>query len=374
MTAIGENLRKAREERGLTLERVAEETNIAKRYLSALEAEDFSVFPGDPYAIGFLRNYADYLGLQADEFVAAFKNLRIQEQPVPIQELIPSTKPKKGLIIAIILGGLAVIGFASFLLFGRSKPDATLVEEERHLPVEYRVEGASFERRLYIGDSVLVTYGTEKYKLLVSRLDEAVSLETPFGAKRFSLGEEGLIDFNRDGQPELKILIADLDKKHPERGTLIRLELSGLGVASFPEAAPDAAVTTPPTETVASEQPIEPTPQGGSRNPVLFEAPKSPYPFVLFVTFRGPCMFRYEVDRRDRDERYYQKGETITVNANNAIKIWASNAQSAKVVIQASGGKSADVDLGAAGEVAVKRIAWTQNESGGYALSVFDVD
>ena len=67
MTPIGEQLRAARERKGLTLDRVADETNIAKRYLAGLEAEDFTVFPGDPYVIGFLRNYADYLGLASDE-------------------------------------------------------------------------------------------------------------------------------------------------------------------------------------------------------------------------------------------------------------------------------------------------------------------
>ena len=85
-------------------------------------------------------------------------------------------------------------------------------------------------------------------------------------------------------------------------------------------------------------------------------------------------MFRYEVDKRDRDERYYQKGDTISINANNAVKLWASNAQSAAVVVQASGGKTAEIDLGNSGEIAVKRIAWIQTDSGGYALSLFEVD
>ena len=42
--------------------------------------------------------------------------------------------------------------------------------------------------------------------------------------------------------------------------------------------------------------------------------------------------------------------------------------------MQASGGKSADLDMGGAGEVAVKRIAWSQAETGGWSLSAADVD
>ena len=58
MNAIGDQLKTAREARGLSIEYVADETNIAKRYITAMENEDFSVFPGEPYIVGFLRNYA----------------------------------------------------------------------------------------------------------------------------------------------------------------------------------------------------------------------------------------------------------------------------------------------------------------------------
>jgi len=126
-------------------------------------------------------------------------------------------------------------------------------------------------------------------------------------------------------------------------------------------AAPEAAVPAPIA--AAPGKPV-----------VIFEANKSPYPFVVSITFRGSCLFRYEVDKRDRDERYYRKGETVTVNASNNIKLWASNAQSAKLTVMASGGKSADLDLGGAGEIAVKRISWSQTETGTWALGASDVD
>ena len=70
MESIGEKLRLARERNALTLDQVARETHVAKRFLKALEDEDFSVFPGETYAMGFLRNYAEYLGLDAEELIA----------------------------------------------------------------------------------------------------------------------------------------------------------------------------------------------------------------------------------------------------------------------------------------------------------------
>jgi cytoskeleton protein RodZ len=395
MTPIGEQLRAARERKGLTLDRVADETNIAKRYLTGLEAEDFTVFPGDPYVIGFLRNYADYLGLPADEFVAVYKNIKIQEQPIPIQELIPKRGPSP-LVIGAAVGGaiLVIVVVLVAVLGGRGKAGADSLASHR-AAVEYRIEGSAFEKRLYVGDSLLVAYGNDRFKLLVSRIDDAITLETPVGATRLMLGEEGTIDLDRNNQPEIKVLVSDLSKKDPTKGAVLRVEYSSAdaalqAAAQAQGAAPGAAAAGGAAAGAGEQAPIAGTAAGQpaaaqamtapaavaslGKPVVLFESPKTTYPFVVSVTFRGACMFRYEVDKRDRDERYYRRGETVTVNANNSLRLWASNAQAVKMTVQASGGKSADLDLGGAGEVAVKRIAWTQGDSGGWVLGASDVD
>ena len=61
--AIGKILQAAREERGLTIEQVAENTHIRKYYLQALEAGDFDTLPSRLQVKGFLRSYAGLLGL-----------------------------------------------------------------------------------------------------------------------------------------------------------------------------------------------------------------------------------------------------------------------------------------------------------------------
>jgi len=389
MTPIGEQLRAARERKGLTLDRVADETNIAKRYLAGLEAEDFSVFPGDPYVIGFLRNYADYLGLSSDEFVNTYKNMKIQEQPMPILELIPRRGPSPLALVASIGGAVIVVAIVLVAVLGGRGRAGSEVSASRRAPVVYRVEGSAFEKRLYVGDSLLVSYGNTEYKILVSRIDDAVTLETPVGASRLMLGEEGTLDLDRNNQPEIKLLVSDLSKKDPSKGAVLRLEYSSADAALMAAAqaplsedsgdqaagstvAPASAGTATSAQAASGAASALSAPSG--KPVVLFESGKTPYPFVVSVTFRSSCMFRYEADKKDRDERYYRKGDTVTVNAQNSLRIWASNAQAVKLTVQASGGKSADLDLGGAGEVAVKRIAWAQSDSGGWALGASDVD
>jgi cytoskeleton protein RodZ len=70
---LGEILLMARQSRGIELERAARDTKIRARYLSALESGEFRELPGAVYTKGFLRNYAQYLGLDPDVIVAHYR-------------------------------------------------------------------------------------------------------------------------------------------------------------------------------------------------------------------------------------------------------------------------------------------------------------
>jgi transcriptional regulator with XRE-family HTH domain len=66
---IGSSLREARERQKLELSEIERETRIRSKYLQALEEDRFDRLPAPAYAKGFLRTYADYLGLDAQRFV-----------------------------------------------------------------------------------------------------------------------------------------------------------------------------------------------------------------------------------------------------------------------------------------------------------------
>jgi cytoskeletal protein RodZ len=70
---IGSVLRSRRQEMGLSLEQVAERTKIRKAHLDALEEEAFDVLPGKVYVIGFLQNYARFLGIPAEPLLNALE-------------------------------------------------------------------------------------------------------------------------------------------------------------------------------------------------------------------------------------------------------------------------------------------------------------
>jgi cytoskeleton protein RodZ len=74
MFEIGGSLREARLKRNLTPADVSKAIRIRDRYLRALEEEHWELLPGDAYVKGFLRTYADYLGLDGSLYVEEYNN------------------------------------------------------------------------------------------------------------------------------------------------------------------------------------------------------------------------------------------------------------------------------------------------------------
>src|SRR5690349_3244726 len=67
--SVGDLLRQSREQRGQDLESVARALRIRHPYLVAIEEARYRDLPGAPYASGFVRSYAEYLGLDATEML-----------------------------------------------------------------------------------------------------------------------------------------------------------------------------------------------------------------------------------------------------------------------------------------------------------------
>ena len=108
MSPLGETLQKARQARGVTLEEVSQETRISRRYLEALENENFGLLPAPVYARGFLRIYARFLGLEPAELMPLFPVGYIDEprlEPWP-KVRTPATWPSSGLLAGVVVGAL----------------------------------------------------------------------------------------------------------------------------------------------------------------------------------------------------------------------------------------------------------------------------
>jgi len=85
MSSVGEILKNTREAKGITIEQVAEATSIRVLYLEAIENEQFNLVPGEVYLKGFIRNYANYLGLNGPAMVEKYKEQVEENKNTSIQ-------------------------------------------------------------------------------------------------------------------------------------------------------------------------------------------------------------------------------------------------------------------------------------------------
>jgi len=359
MESPGEKLRTARNEKGLSIDQVSHDTNITVRYIEALEEENYGVFPGEPYIIGFIKNYSSYLELDVQKILSLYKALRIQEQPVPVEQLLkhPPRFPKFIIPAIIILGLLGAGGYGiyQFILNWRNRPPK--VTAAVRVPVEYIMEGNSMERRLYKNDSVLIQLDNEMYKLELYNLSEAVTIRTPGGSVILDLSQEANIDLNNDGISELRITVADFARNNADMGALMYFYLMDA------EAVYNAAAGN-------QNNPFTMNP-AASISTIIIPASPSAYPFTLQSSFQGYCMFRWEIlnerDRRDRNEKYFQRSDELNIQAQNGIRIWSSNAQAARFQI-IGGGRTIPLEIGSPGEVVVADIRWIRDDSNQYRL------
>ena len=74
VTELGDRLKEARKEKGYTLDDLQEITKIQKRYLAGIENEEYSSMPGSFYVRAFIKQYAEAVGLDADEMLSLYKD------------------------------------------------------------------------------------------------------------------------------------------------------------------------------------------------------------------------------------------------------------------------------------------------------------
>jgi cytoskeletal protein RodZ len=131
MFEIGGSLREARLKRNLAPADVQKAIRIRDRYLQALEEERWELLPGDAYVKGFLRTYADYLGLDGNLYVEEY-NSRFAQPDEP--QLVPERFARSGtrfggvgflrplIVVAVIVA--IVAGLAAWQLSGSNDKQA----------------------------------------------------------------------------------------------------------------------------------------------------------------------------------------------------------------------------------------------------------
>jgi len=139
MAVLGRILSEARISRGLTLDDVERDTRIARRYLEALEHDEFDTLPAPVYCRAFLRTYSQYLGIDPKEVLRFYPEKG--RQTAELTPLPQVTKPPPPALSLnwIVAGGVILV----FLLAGALLYRMGSGGDEKQVPADVGVSAAA---------------------------------------------------------------------------------------------------------------------------------------------------------------------------------------------------------------------------------------
>ncbi|OGK22031.1 hypothetical protein A3C23_03025 [Candidatus Roizmanbacteria bacterium RIFCSPHIGHO2_02_FULL_37_13b] len=138
MLTTGTILNKERIRRELSIEDVEKKTRIRKKYLSAIENDDWSIFPSKTYILGILKSYGKFLDLDGDKLTAFFRREYEKKEEIRFKRKVPKTyltpntkRALSTLMFIFILCFIAYFGFQLKLLF--STPNVEILSPTKNL-------------------------------------------------------------------------------------------------------------------------------------------------------------------------------------------------------------------------------------------------
>lgn len=141
---VAKTLREAREEKGEGILQISERLRIRAAYLLAIEEGRYRDLPGDTYAVGFVRAYAHYLGLDSGEIVRHLKrevSISGRSTSLVFPTPLSGTGAPKGLVLLFSAFLTIAVYSAWYMVSYRPGPPAqpTLVENQMLAPATLRV-------------------------------------------------------------------------------------------------------------------------------------------------------------------------------------------------------------------------------------------
>jgi len=350
MDSLGEFLKEARLKSNISIEQVVEDTHIVKKFIEAIERDEFSAFPGEAYLKGFLRTYSQYLGLDSDDVIKKYEKIKMMETPTPIEQLIPKPQIdfKPLVILLVIVIFLSLIGMGGYFIVKNISSKKNIVSENNTKKETQKNKLTSQTKdnifsinsdeekkieKLKKGD--IIEIGNEKYRIVVKELYPIVTL-TYGNNKELILIQsyQHKVDLNEDGDTDVLITLNNWDNNFAN----ISFKLNQKTNLSFDSKEigenPEVVFTTPSLEGIN-----------------------------INLSIKKDTYLRHKIDDLEEIEKYYATGAFINLKIKNKAIVWLTNGSAASLLIN-----NKEIPLGQSGAVEVKLISWQKNSNSEYEI------
>jgi len=319
MESLGELLKETRQNKNHTMAQIANETHIALKYLEALENEEFSVFPGEPYLKGFLRTYSTYLGLDPDEMIRLYEKIKMAETPTPIEQLIPKPRPNLRpffvISLLVILFGGAVFGSVKLVgLFIKNK-DKIFVKKEKPVKIKkekdideeitvHQIADSSEERifNLKKGDVVEFAIEEETFNINIKELSPTVVVNDSKGKELFLIKSyHHKIDVNEDQNYDIEMTLNFWDDK-----------IANVTMNLYDQ------------DMIRAESLLLKSMLGSNPETISVNDKINKIKFILDIN--KSTFLRYQIDDQNEVEGFFDENTSKIIEADRKVMLWTSNA------------------------------------------------
>ena len=321
--SLGQYLREVRESKGLSIDEASRETNIAKRYIEALENEEYDAMPANMYTPGFLSAYADVLELDKDTVIAMYNRAISKEQDTPLKELYSINKDDRfikkeyiyiggGILTGALILFLVSLGLKSLSAYQASQP-ARPTNKRQPIVFETLASDNSFTSS--VRDTFTLQREGKNYPLQFQGVKNNNQISFRLGKNQYTQkpGDVLIADLTQDGINDIGMEIIDVDTD------TVRFSFTLQQVSA------DLAATTgalgfdisPYTQSILNETALAPI--GGNTS------------FNLRIRALSAIWIQHKADASPSVEVQMDPGEETTVRFSDGLTLLIGNAGAADI-------------------------------------------
>jgi cytoskeleton protein RodZ len=261
LPTVGERLRAAREEKGVSLEDVAAQTRIPLRHLASIENAEWDSLPAPTYTVGFAKSYASAVGLDrveiGDQLREEMGGQRFASTSADVFEPAdPRRTMPKSVVIGAIIAVAALIALFSWLNNRSLEQPAseTNAESANAAVSQAPAPGPAPQARQATGGPVVLTATTPVWLQVSERGGSTLFEGTLQPGQTYAVPATAAAPVLKTGKPEaLKITVGNTVAAPvgPAATTVANVSLLGPDLLKAPAAptAPSAAPAPPPKRT-----------------------------------------------------------------------------------------------------------------------------
>ena len=348
MDQLGAMFKEAREKQQKSLDDAVKETKIAKKYLIAIENENFDIFPGETYLIGFIRNYAQFLGLNPDEMIQRYKSYKIQEQPTPIEQLTARPRKTKYFILLGAIVVIVIVSVFSYLVLNKksnieveetkkSIKKAENIEKKKQLPSkEYiTMEESELIKDFNEGNIIKIPFNNKSYSLKIDKIGIGMDFTVnniPFTMEKDEIVE---IDFNKDGKKDILMKINNIQGDVVSL-TLKRIFKTTANVGELPtlnkKEGKITSTSSMPEVVIFKESELHKIPKAPTGGFLIISGYEKTN-ITTDIIADKLCYVAFIKDKDTKIEKLLQPGDKIKISAKDQLILMIANVNGVKINI-----------------------------------------